>query len=63
MVGLAVLLLIMSAQAAAIVSNLFLSRWVHLPFEQQQQRRNIYIYVALVGVVAFLAVRACMDVC
>lgn len=57
LVGLAVLLLITAGQASAIVSNLFLSHWVHLPYEQEQEDRNIYIYLALVALVAFLAVR------
>jgi hypothetical protein len=62
LVGVGVLVLITAGQASAIVSNLFLSRWVHMPFEQEQKRRNIYIYVSLVALVAVLAVRVLLSI-
>jgi hypothetical protein len=64
LVGVGVLLLIMAGQASSIFSNLFLSRWVRLPFEEEQNPRQIYIYVGLVATVAVLSVRTalCRDV-
>lgn len=56
-VALGVLLLMASAQLAAIFSNLELSAWVKLPYAQQQERTQpLATYLGLVGAVTVLAV-------
>lgn len=56
-VVLGVLVLMASAQLAAIFSNLQLSAWVKLPYAQQQERRGpVVVYLGLVGAVIALAI-------
>ena len=37
----------LSLEVAAIMSNLFLSHWVRLPYDNQQEHRYVIIYIVL----------------